>query len=129
MVLRRDISRGISFLGMEKTMKMKADFVLIEPLKWNVVKRGRILLPDNSDEKKMFAHGRVTEVGPGLWLQSGVQCKVEVDVGDRVLYYQAGAKEIEVGKVSMRLISEPQIIAVLEDGDFDFEQETDNATA
>ncbi len=108
-------------------MKMKADFVLIEPLQWNVVKRGRILLPDNSDEKKLFGHGRVQEVGPGLWLQSGTQCKVEVDVGDKVLYFKAGAKEIEVGKVSMHLISEPQIIAVLEDGDFETEQETDSA--
>ena len=116
-------------------MKMKADFVLIEPLQWNVVKRGRILLPDNSEEKKLFGHGIVREVGPGLWLQSGTQCKVEVDVGNRVLYFKAGAKDIEVAQRSthtknktMHLISEPQIIAVLEDGDFDFEQETDNAT-
>lgn len=109
-------------------MRMKADFVLIEPLKWNVVKRGRILLPDNSDEKKLFGHGVVRAKGPGLWLQSGVQCAVEVKDGNRVLYFKVGAKEIEVGKVSMHLISEPQIIAVLEDGDFDFEQETDNAT-
>lgn len=110
-------------------MIMKADFVLIEPLQWNVVKRGRIILPDNSTEKKLYGHGRVEAKGPGLWLQSGTQCVVEVEVGDRVLYYKERAHEIEVGKVSMHLVSEPQIIAVLEDGDFETnEQETDNAS-
>ncbi len=109
-------------------MKMKADFVLVEPLIWTEVKRGRILLPDNAAAKQRFGHGIVREVGPGLWLQSRTRCKVEVEVGDRVLYFKERADDFDVGKIPMHLISEPQIIAVLEDGDFDFEQETDNAT-
>ena len=66
-------------------MIMKADFVLIEPLIWTEVKRGRILLPDNAIAKQRFGHGIVREVGPGLWLQSGMQCPAEVKIGDRVL--------------------------------------------
>lgn len=109
-------------------MKMRADYILIEPLQWNVVKRGRIILPDNSNEKKLFGHGKVRGVGPGLWLQNATQCRIEVEVEDRVLYFKERAHDFEVGGVLMHLVSEPQIIAILEDGDFDFEQETDDAS-
>ena len=109
-------------------MIMKADNILLEPLIWAMVKRGSILLPDNAEIKKNFAHGTVRGVGPGLYLQSGTQCKVEVEVGDKVLYCKARRLEIQVAGKEMHVIREADVIAVLEDGDFETNQETDNAT-
>ena len=110
-------------------MIMKADNILVEPLIWSEIKQGSILLPDNTGIKKNFEHGKVKGVGPGLYLQNGTQCKVEVEVGDRVLYCKSRRLEIQVAGAEMHVIREADVIAVLEDGDFETdEQETDNAT-
>ncbi len=109
-------------------MIMKADNILVEPMVWPKIKQGSILLPDNAGIKKNFDHGIVRGVGPGLWLQSGTQCKVEVEVGDKVLYCKSRRLEIIVAKEEMHIIREADVLAVLEDGDFETEQETDNVT-
>lgn len=109
-------------------MIMKADNILVEPLIWTMVKRGSILLPDNAAVKNSFAHGVVKGVGPGLWLQCGEQCKVEVEVGDKVLYGKSRRLEILVAGEEMHIIREQDVLAILEDGDFETEQETDNAS-
>ncbi len=107
-------------------MIMKADNILVEPMVWPKIKQGSILLPDNAGVKKNFDHGIVKGVGPGLWLQCGEQCKVEVVEGDKVLYCKSRRLEILVAGKEMHIIREQDVLAVLEDGDFEIEQETDN---
>ncbi len=107
-------------------MIMKADNILVEPLIWTEIKRGSILLPDNAGVKANYDHGIVKGVGPGLWLQCNKQCKVEVGLGDKVLYCKARKLEIQVAGKEMHIIREQDVLAVLEDGDFETEQETDD---
>ena len=97
---------------------MRADYILVDPVPWTEAKLGLIVLPDNSESKKKFAKGTVKEVGPGLWLHSGKRPDIEVSVGDHVLYFKAGAAEINVQERPMHIVQERQILAVLEPGDF-----------
>ncbi|KKK93838.1 hypothetical protein LCGC14_2688880 [marine sediment metagenome] len=97
-------------------MKMLANNVLVDPEPWTTIKIGLIVIPDG--EKNKFCKGVVREVGPGLWMANGTQCKIEVDVDDHVLYYKAAAVAIAVGGKEMHIIQEREIISILEEGDF-----------
>lgn len=99
-------------------MKMRANNILVDPEGWPTQKLGLILLPDNNESKAKFARGVVKEVGPGLWLHNGERPPIEVNVGDHVLYFKAGAASIVVQKTEMHIIQEREILAILEPGDF-----------
>ena len=99
-------------------MKMKANNILVDPEPWTTKKLGSIILPDTEKSGKQFAKGIVREVGPGLWLHNGERPPIEVEVGDHVLYFKAGAVDIIVGGQEMHIVQESEILAVLEEGDF-----------
>jgi len=75
-------------------------------------------LPDNQTIKASFDKGTVIEKGPGLYLSNGEQIAIEVDQGDRVLYFKKGAAPIIVNGKEMHIIQEREILAILEPGDF-----------
>ena len=99
-------------------MKMRANYILVEPEGWPTQKLGLIVLPDNQEAKAKFARGLVKETGPGLWLHNGERPPIEVNVGDHVLYFKAGAASIIVQETEMHIIQEREILAILEPGDF-----------
>jgi chaperonin GroES len=99
-------------------MKMLANNILVDPEGWPTQKLGSIVLPDNQEAKERFARGVVREVGSGLWLHNGSRPPIEVDIGDHVLYFKAGAAKIVVQEKEMHIVQEREIIAILEPGDF-----------
>lgn len=106
-------------------MQMRANYILVEPEGWPTQQLGLIVLPDNQEAKAKFARGLVKEVGPGLWLHNGERPPIEVDVGDHVLYFKAGAASIIVQKTEMHIIQEREILAILKPGDFGVVDEND----
>ena len=100
-------------------MKMLANYILVDPEPWAEAKQGSIILPDNQEARAKFSRGTVVEVGPGLWLHNGDRPSIEVNEGNHVLYFKAGAADIVVGGKSMHIVQEREILAILESGDFD----------
>ena len=72
-----------------------------------------ILLPDTADKEKK-AEGEIVAVGPGKLLDSGARGSMEVKVGDRVLIKKWGGDEVEVEKQEYKIVSQEDILAVLE---------------
>jgi len=110
-------------------MEMRANYVLVNPEPWTEMKLGRIILPDNQEAKAKFTRGVVQKVGPGLWLPNGERPPVEVNEGDHILYFKAGAAKIVVQEREMDIIQEREILAILESGDFADEGGFSNGTS
>ncbi|RIK78150.1 MAG: co-chaperone GroES [Planctomycetota bacterium] len=74
---------------------------------------GGIVLPDTAKDKP--ARGTVLAVGDGKLNDDGSRAPMQVKVGDRVLFTSYAPQEIEIGDVTVLLMSERDIMAVLED--------------
>ena len=74
---------------------------------------GGIVLPDSAQDKP--ARGRVMSVGTGKLLNDGTRSKLQVKVGDRVIFSSYSGEGFRVGDDEFLLMREDEILAVLED--------------
>ncbi|MCA9184115.1 MAG: co-chaperone GroES [Pirellulaceae bacterium] len=74
---------------------------------------GGIVLPDSAKDKP--ARGRVLSVGDGKLLEDGTRGKLQVKVGDRVLFSSYAGETFKVDDEELLLMREDEILAVLED--------------
>lgn len=90
--------------------------VLIEPLseeeRSHKTSAG-ILIPETIDKEKPD-QGRVIEVGPGKRDESGKLIPVSVKKGQKIIFSKYGPDEIKVGDKKYFIISEDNILAIIE---------------
>lgn len=89
------------------------DHIVVKPIKKEETTASGIVLPDTMDEKKK-AEGEVVAVGLGRILKSGQRGQMEVMVGQRILFKKWGGDEVEVDGVEYKIISQEDVLAVLE---------------
>jgi chaperonin GroES len=96
------------------TLKPLGDRLVVEPIEQEDTTSGGILLPETAKEKPQ--EGRVIAAGPGKLDDSGKRVKMEVRVGDRVLYAKYSGTEIKLEESKKVLIlKESDILALVED--------------
>lgn len=95
-------------------MKLKplADRVLVKGLEPEEVTAGGILLPSSAQEKPQKAE--VIAVGPGRCNDEGERIPVDVKEGDIVIHSKYGGSEIKIDGVEYKVLSEKDILAVVE---------------
>ena len=69
------------------------DRILVQPILEKEVRKSGIIIPDSAKEKPI--EGRVKAVGKGKVGDDGKPVKLEVKVGDKVLYSKYGGTEIK----------------------------------
>jgi chaperonin GroES len=89
------------------------DHVLIERVKEADKSKGGIIIPDTAKEKP--AEGHVIAVGNGKVLENGTLRKLDVKVGDHVLFGKYGGNEMKVDGAERVLLREEDILAVIAD--------------
>ena len=95
-------------------LKPLGDRLVVEPIEQEDTTSGGILLPETAKEKPQ--EGRVIAAGPGKLDDSGKRVKMEVKVGDRVLYAKYSGTEIMVEENKQVLIlKESDVLALVED--------------
>lgn len=99
-----------------KSIKPLHNNVLIEPLsdeeKGSKTKSG-ILIPETVDKEKPD-QGKVVEVGAGKRDKDGKIIPVSVKKGQKVIFSKYSPDEIKVGDKKYYIISEDNILAVIE---------------
>jgi chaperonin GroES len=104
------------------TKKKSASGIKLEPLGDRVVltrdeseskTTGGILLPDSAKDKP--ARGRVVSVGNGKLLDDGTRGKLQVKVGDRVIFSSYAGETFRVDDEELLLMREDDILAIIED--------------
>ena len=88
-----------------------ADRVLVEPLEAAEKTAGGIYIPDNAKEKPQ--KGRVIATGSGKASDTGSLIKMEVRVGDIVLYGKYSGTEVAVDEMEYLILRESDILAIL----------------
>ncbi|HEY7060919.1 MAG TPA: co-chaperone GroES [Chloroflexota bacterium] len=96
-------------------MKLRplSDRVVVKPLPREEVTKSGIVLPDTAKEKPQ--EGEIIAAGPGR-LEEGKRQALDVKVGDRVLYAKYAGTEFKLDEDELLILSEKDILAVLENG-------------
>ena len=76
--------------------------------------RGGIIIPDTAKEKPM--QGEVLAVGPGVRDEKGELVKLDVQVGDRVLFGKWSGTEVKIDGDELLIMKESDIMGVLDEG-------------
>jgi chaperonin GroES len=94
-------------------LKPLGDRLIVEPIEQEDTTSGGILLPETAKEKPQ--EGRVIAAGPGKLDDSGKRVKMEVKVGDRVLYARYAGTEIKLeGDKKVLILKESDVLALVE---------------
>jgi chaperonin GroES len=88
------------------------DRVVVRRMEEETMSAGGIVLPGSASEKP--DRGEVIAVGKGRITDSGEVRAMDVAVGDTVLFKQYGPTEIKVDGEALLVMSEGDIIAVIE---------------
>ena len=88
------------------------DRIMVQPILEKEVQKGGIIIPDSAKEKTI--EGRVKAVGKGKIGDDGKPIKLEIKVGDKVLYSKYGGTEIKIDGEDYLLMREDDVLGVIE---------------
>ena len=95
-------------------LKPLGDRLVVEPIEGEETTAGGILLPETAKEKPQ--EGKVIAAGPGRVDENGNRVKMEVKVGDRILYAKYAGTEIKLeGDRKVLILKESDVLALVED--------------
>ncbi len=102
-------------MSCEISMKLKPlnDHVIIKAINENEITKAGIVLPDTVDKEKP-EKGEVVAIGQGKLLENGQRALLTVKAGDKVMFKKYSPDEIKVDGEEYLIISESDILAVLE---------------
>jgi chaperonin GroES len=85
------------------------DRLIVEVLDEEETTVSGIVLPDTAKEKPQ--RGKVLAVGPGARDEDGDYIKMDVEVGDEVIFSKYGGTEIKVGPDDVLILRESDVLA------------------
>ena len=88
------------------------DRILVKRLEEEEKTKGGIIIPDSAKEKP--AEGKVIAVGKGKVNEKGDRIKMDVKVGDRVLFSKYGGTDVNIDGEDHLIMREDDILAIVE---------------
>jgi chaperonin GroES len=85
------------------------DRIIVEILDEEATTASGIVLPDTAQEKPQ--RGKVLAVGPGPRDEDGEYIKMDLEVGDEVIFSKYGGTEIKVGADDVLILRESDVLA------------------
>ena len=90
-------------------LKPLGDRLIVEVLDEEELTVSGIVLPDTAKEKPQ--RGKVLAVGPGARDEDGDYIKMDVEVGDEIIFSKYGGTEIKVGTDDVLILRESDVLA------------------
>ena len=87
------------------------DRVLVKRVQEEEKTAGGIIIPDNAKEKPQ--EGEVVAVGPGARDEDGDFIKMELSVGDRILFGKWSGSEVKIDGEDLIIMKESDVLGVL----------------
>ena len=88
------------------------DRIIVKRLEEERTSAGGIIIPDSATEKPI--QGKVIAVGNGKILEDGSVRKLDVKVGDKILFGKYGGTEVKVDGEDLLVMREEDVMAVIE---------------
>jgi chaperonin GroES len=95
----------------EIKFKPLADRVLVKPAEAEEKTAAGIILPDTAKEKPV--EGTIVAMGPGKVADDGKVVKMEVKVGDKVLYGKYSGTEVTINGVEYLIMRESDVFGII----------------
>jgi len=100
------------FSGVAMKLRPLHDRVVVKRLENETKTASGIVIPDNAAEKP--DQGEVLAVGPGRLDEDGDRIKMDVKVGDRVLFGKYSGQTVKVDGEELLVMKEEDLFAVVE---------------
>ena len=97
---------------MSVSIKPLEDRIVVKPLDAEQTTASGLVIPDTAKEKPQ--EGSALAVGPGRILEDGSREKMDVAVGDKVLYAKYAGTEFKVNGEDLLIVSQKDILAIVE---------------
>lgn len=91
--------------------KPLSDRIVVKPVEAEDKTAGGIILPDTAKEKPV--EGTIVATGPGKVTEEGKTVKLEVKVGDKVLYGKYSGTEVSINGEDYLIMRESDIFGIL----------------
>ena len=98
---------------MSVAIKLLEDRILVQTLDAEQTTASGLVIPDTAKEKPQ--EGEILSVGPGKVLDDGSRSAMDVQVGQKVLYAKYAGTEFKVEGEELLIVSEKDILAIVED--------------
>jgi len=92
-------------------VKPLADRVVVKRIEEEEDKEAKIILPDTAKEKPQ--KGEIVAVGPGRLNEDGDRIKMELKVGDKVIFGKYAGTEITIDGKEFLIMREDDILAIV----------------
>jgi chaperonin GroES len=89
-------------------IKPLGDRVVVKPLAQEETTKSGIVLPDTA-EKERKAQGEIVAIGEGEKIK-----KLNLKVGDKVIYGKYAGDEVEVDKVEYKILKDEEVLAIMQ---------------
>ncbi len=90
------------------------DRVLVRRVEQEAMTAGGIMIPDTAREKPV--EGEILAVGPGARGEDGNMRRLDVSIGDRVLFGKWSGTEIRLDGEELMIMTESDIMGLVEGG-------------
>ncbi len=88
------------------------DRVVVKALSSETMTKSGIVLPDTAKEKPQ--KGEILAVGPGKVLDNGKRTKLEVSIGQQVLFAKYAGSEVKIDGEEYLILRESDIMGIVE---------------
>ena len=98
---------------MATNIKPLYDRVVVKRIEEGEQMRGGIIIPDTAKEKPQ--EGEVVAVGPGARNEKGEIQKLDVKVGDRIIFGKWSGTEVKIDDEEYLIMKESDIMGIIEE--------------
>jgi chaperonin GroES len=98
--------------GIHMNLKPLNNKIILEAVSAEEKTKSGIIIPDTANKEKP-EQGKVLAVGSGKLLESGERAKMDVKVGDTVIFSKYSPNEIKVDGKEYLVISDEDVLAIV----------------
>lgn len=95
-----------------KKIRPLYDRIVVQRIEEKETVRGGIIIPDSAKEKPQ--EGKVIAVGKGKLLEDGKVMRLDVQVGQRILFGKYSGNDIKLDGEEYLLMREDEVLGILE---------------
>ncbi len=86
--------------------------LIVKAIAEKEVTKSGIILPETADKERPV-RGEVLAIGPGKTLENGQREKIDLKVGDKILFEKYGADEYKVDDKEFLVVDYEKVVAVV----------------
>ncbi len=94
-------------------LKPLGNRLIVKPIVEDETTKSGIILPDTVGKEKPI-RGEVSAVGPGKMLENGQREKIDLKVGDKILFEKYGSDEYKIDDQEFLVVEYDKVVAVIE---------------